>query len=195
MKSHWTAVVLIPPTECWGPIQTIRRRHDRKIGRWMPHVTMLYPFRPRAEFETISPALTAACAEVSPFTLTLQHFGHFDHGRGRFTVWLDPEPHESTLALHAALLRAVPDCKDTARPAGGFKSHLSVGQANGRAECARFLAEVEPTWTPLVFEVHAVALIAREGETPFVVDRWFPLGPASGERPDVVEVLWRKDGT
>jgi 2'-5' RNA ligase len=181
MKTHWTAAVLLPPTECWEPIQAIRKVHDRKIGRWMPHVTLLYPFRPRAEFDAISPALTAACIEVSPFTLTLRHFRHFDHGRGRFTVWLDPEPHEPILALHAALLRAVPDCNDTARPAGGFKPHLSVGQANGRAELARLLAEVEAIWAPIVFEIHTVALIAREGETPFVLDRSIPLSARDGE--------------
>ncbi|UQA57415.1 2'-5' RNA ligase family protein [Polyangium aurulentum] len=182
MKTHWTAAVLIPPAECWEPIQAIRRRHDRKIARWMPHVTLLYPFRPRDEFDAVSPALAAECAEVSPFTLTLRQFRHFDHGRGRFTVWLEPEPHESILALHAALVRAVPDCNDTARPAGGFKPHLSVGQMNGHAALERFLAEVAPTWTPLVFEVNAVALIAREGETPFVVERAIPLGATGALR-------------
>ncbi|MDC3960949.1 2'-5' RNA ligase family protein [Polyangium jinanense] len=176
MKTHWTAAVLVPPPESWEPIQAIRKVHDRKIGRWMPHVTLLYPFRPRVEFDALAPALAAACAEVSPFTLTLRHFGHFQHGRGRFTVWLDPEPHEPILALHAALVQVVPDCDDTARPAGGFKPHLSVGQANGDGELARFLGEVESTWMPIAFKVHAVALIAREGEAPFVVERWIPFG-------------------
>ncbi|MDI1443514.1 2'-5' RNA ligase family protein [Polyangium sp. 6x1] len=176
MKTHETAAVLVPPTESWEPIQAIRRVHDRKIGRWMPHVTLLYPFRPRVEFDALAPVLAAACAEVSPFTLSLRHFHHFGHGHGRFTVWLDPEPHEALLALHAALVRVVPDCHDTARPADGFRPHLSVGQANGPAELARFLGDVEPTWTPITFEVHAVALIARAGATPFVVDRWIPLG-------------------
>src|SRR5690349_18340394 len=100
MKTHSTAAVIIPPPESWEPIQAIRRLHDRKIGRWMPHVTLLYPFRPRVEFDTIAPALTAACADISPFSLTLRHFRHFSHGRGRFTVWLEPEPHEPIQALH-----------------------------------------------------------------------------------------------
>lgn len=176
MKTHWTDAVLIPPPECWEPIQAIRRQHDRKVGRWMPHVTLLYPFRPRAEFDSIAPALASACALVSPFALTLQRFGSFDHGRGRFTVWLDPEPHEPIAALHAALVQVVPDCDDTARQAQGLRPHLSVGQAQGRAGLASFLGEVEPAWTPLAFEVHAVALIARDGETPFIAERSIPLG-------------------
>ncbi|MBI5480461.1 MAG: 2'-5' RNA ligase family protein [Deltaproteobacteria bacterium] len=47
MKTHHTAVVIIPPGEIWGPIQAIRQRHDQQFHRWMPHITPLYPFRPR----------------------------------------------------------------------------------------------------------------------------------------------------
>jgi hypothetical protein len=42
-------LVIIPPEAVWEPIQAIRRRHDRKLRRWMPHITLLYPFRPRSE--------------------------------------------------------------------------------------------------------------------------------------------------
>jgi hypothetical protein len=37
---------------------------------------------------------------------------------------------------------------------------------------------LEPTFQPIEFEVQSSALIAREGETPFVVDRPIPLGAA-----------------
>lgn len=53
-KTHKTAVVLIPPEECWPPIQAIRQEHDRHVRRWMPHMTMIYPFRPKEQFATMA---------------------------------------------------------------------------------------------------------------------------------------------
>ena len=41
---HKTAAVIITPEDVWGPIQAIRQKHDSKVGRWMPHVTLTYPF-------------------------------------------------------------------------------------------------------------------------------------------------------
>jgi hypothetical protein len=44
--THHTVIAVVPPEQVWGPIQDIRRRHDRQhIRRWMPHVNLLYPFR------------------------------------------------------------------------------------------------------------------------------------------------------
>jgi hypothetical protein len=43
---HKTAAFIIPPEGVSGPIQAIRQQHDRKVGRWMPHVTLTYPFLP-----------------------------------------------------------------------------------------------------------------------------------------------------
>ena len=41
---HKTAAFIIPPEDVWGPIQPIRQKHDSKVGRWMPHVTLIYSF-------------------------------------------------------------------------------------------------------------------------------------------------------
>lgn len=46
--THQTAVVVIPPEDVWPSIQAIRREHDRKIRRWMPHITLIEPFILRA---------------------------------------------------------------------------------------------------------------------------------------------------
>jgi hypothetical protein len=56
-KTPNTAVVLIPPQELWEPIQAIRRVHDLHVERWMPHVTLLFPFAPAERFAQAEPDL------------------------------------------------------------------------------------------------------------------------------------------
>ncbi len=177
-KTHETAVVAIPPPEIWEPIQQIRRLYDRKLNRWMPHVTLLYPFRPRGEFDAARCAVARACARVAPFGTVLARFCAFSHGRGRHTVWLAPEPPEPFRALAAALLAEFPDCDDTFRRGGGaFMPHLSVGQLEGPPARVRAqLAELERAWRPLSFSVRDVALIEREGDCPFEIAARVPLG-------------------
>ena len=60
-KTHKTAVVVIPPDDLWAPIQALRKQYDRHFRRWMPHITLLYPFRPPASIERVAPILAQAC--------------------------------------------------------------------------------------------------------------------------------------
>src|SRR5688572_10979414 len=92
MKTHTTAVVLIPASESWGPIQAIRLAHDRHVRRWMPHITLLYPFRPRAEFAGLAERFSTVCSSVEPFRVELAEMRFFRHRRESFTLWLAPEP-------------------------------------------------------------------------------------------------------
>ncbi len=179
MKTDFTSVVLIPPAEAWEPIQAIRREHDRQVRRWMPHVNLLYPFRPEEEFDAVLPALAAAAGAVAPFDLELREFRWFRHGPRKYTVWLAPEPEAALVGLQRALAAAVPDCDDQARHAGGFRPHLSVGQYHGSEEHRdEFLAALAASWRPLRFAAREVCLIAR-GKPPediFEVKRRIALG-------------------
>jgi RNA 2',3'-cyclic 3'-phosphodiesterase len=176
-KTHRAAVVVIPPRDIWEPIQSIRRQYDRHLKRWMPHVTLLYPFRPRALFDEAEPELRRACATIQPFRTTLSELRHFSHGRERFTLWLATEHAPSFTRLQAALQDKYPDCDDTSRHAAGFVPHLSVGQAVGRSQLRERLGELRTSWQPIAFDVEEIALISREGdEDPFAVDRTVALG-------------------
>ncbi len=179
-KSHHTAVVIVLPERVWAGIQAIRHRYDRQVGRWMPHVTLLYPFRPREEFDEVEPALRERACDCEPFKVALAEFSWFRHGRGRYTMWLRPEPAEPIVRLQTALMQAVPDCDDVARFASGFTPHLSVGQRRGKSELERTLAELSAEFEPVRFVVDRVAMIRRSGEAggPFEVDRWVALGGA-----------------
>jgi 2'-5' RNA ligase len=159
MKTHKAAVVVFPPEPAWGPIQAIRREHDRHLRRWMPHVTLLYPFRPAAQFEAVLPALRQAVQPLAPFDVTLRTIRSFEHGRGRYTLWLAPEPASGLDELQAALQTAVPDCDDVRRYANGFTPHLSIGQVQGRAAYAALKETLHHAWQPLTFRVDRIHLI------------------------------------
>ncbi len=49
-QTYTTAIVVILPQECWSVIQAIRQQHDSKVRRWMPHITLIYPFCPVEDF-------------------------------------------------------------------------------------------------------------------------------------------------
>lgn len=181
VKTHATAVVLIPPQEVWEPIQAIRRRHDRKVRRWMPHITLLYPFRPRSEFQQVEGLLTTACSRIEPFQVTLGRFRFFRHGKASFTLWLEPQPRESLEQIERRLVGAMPDCDDQSCRAEGFTPHLSIGQVRGKRARQRTLElqnELEETWKPVSFTAREVSMIWRNDppDDIFRVDRTVPLG-------------------
>ncbi len=180
MKTHHTAVAALPPPDVWEPIQRIRRRHDRQIHRWMPHVNLLYPFLPQAHCATAIPPLSAAAAHVPVFEVTLRTFRSFTHRAGRCTVWLDPEPHDAFVRLQAALHEAFPACDDQTRFAGGFTPHLSVGQV-ARRDVSRLLERLQATWEPVRFDLVEVVLIWRQADGPFQVASRLALGREDGE--------------
>ena len=172
-KTHTTAVVLIPPESVQAPIQAIRSVHDRNFLRWMPHITLLYPFAERRDFESVIPALAQVAQQVSPFSVEFVRFDAFRH-RKSCTMFLVPEPEDEIVRLHSVLLQQLPDYDDTARFAGGFHPHLSVGQFQHRllqTEQQRLQTE----WQPLQCEMEAISLIYRSPETDdqFVVAEQF----------------------
>ena len=177
-KTHQTAVVLIPPESIWEPIQAIRRRHDRHVRRWMPHVTLMYPFRPREQFDAIEEPMREACRLIEPFAVTLAEFHHFHHGRARYTLWLAPEPKDAVVRLQAALETAVPDCNDVSTRQDGFTPHLSVGQVQGHDPMKELKSKLHGSWQPLTFIADKVSLIWRTQppDDIFRIDRTINLG-------------------
>lgn len=176
-KTHLSAVVIIPPQTVWEPIQAIRKLHDKGVRRWMPHITLLYPFAPKGIFNKVLPELAQVGWERGSFELTLANFRWFRHGRESYTVWLAPEPEGAVVGLHAALLRALPGFADTGSFRGGFSPHLSVGQAEGTARLRRLVDELQAGWTPLRFTVGELSVISRKDPPNdiFRVDRQIPL--------------------
>ncbi len=170
-KLHQTALALLPEegTPLHAAIQSIRLEHDKQFNRWMPHINVLYPFVPEAEFETAAHALHRALAEFGPIDdCAFTRIGHFEHGKKSCTAWLAPQqaapaaaaavrpaPHPALLQLQAACQAAVPHCNDlTAKFGGRFTPHLSLGQFGTPAEVEAFRAKIN--WQPLPFPITQV---------------------------------------
>jgi 2'-5' RNA ligase len=164
-KTFTTAVVLIPPNEVHPAIQAIRRVHDRHFKRWMPHITLLYPFRLRHEFDCLADQFSAVCQGIEPVQVELTEMRWFRHRRESYTLWLAPEPKEALVRLQAALGSVVPDCDDVVRHRDGFTPHLSVGQVRGQRQMLALQQALQEAWQPIAFTARAISLIWR-GEPP-----------------------------
>jgi 2'-5' RNA ligase len=176
LKTPKTAVVVIPPEDIWEPIQAIRRKLDRNMRRWMPHITMIFPFRPMSEFEELKRKFEAICANYSPFQARLVEFRYFQHSKRSYTIWLAPDPCERIKELQGALSSVVPNCDDAGRHPHGFTPHLSVGQV--RVNLEKTLLELREAWEPLEFTLDGISLINRNDPPDDVFGTWgkVPLG-------------------
>ena len=173
--AHTTAAVLIPPAALWPAIQAIRARHDRGFRRWMPHITLLYPFVPPADLGGAAERCAAACRLLAPFALELARWGRFSHRGGAATIWLAPEPAAPLAALHAALVAALAGWwRAPARP---FVPHLSVGQAPDARAAELLIARWQADWAPLRWQAAALALLRREAapDARFEIAHTLPL--------------------
>jgi len=161
-KVYISAVVIIPPQEKWKPIQEIRKIYDQNIHRWMPHITLLYPFRPESEYPALKKDFAKRCKSISPFEINLQKFHFFNHGHQRYTLWLSPEPTDILKKLQSKILKIVPDCNDVNKYKKGFNPHLSVGQINGKNKLLRIIRDLQSSWNELKFLLTEIFFIARE---------------------------------
>jgi 2'-5' RNA ligase len=161
-KVYNSAVVIIPPQEKWDSIQGIREIYDRGFNRWMPHITLLYPFRPKTEYITLEKSFAEICKEFRPFELTFRAFKYFNHGHQNFTLWLDPEPADLLIKLQAEIMKLVPDCNDVNKYKEGFKPHLSVGQIKGKQKLLEVILKLQKTWRDINFLLDKIYFISRE---------------------------------
>ena len=157
-----SAVVIIPPEEKWASIQKIRRSYDRNIERWMPHITLLYPFRPRSEYSNLEEAFSETCKNFEPFEASLENFRFFNHGGQNFTLWLNPESGDSIKKIQTDILKIVPDCDDVNKFKSGFIPHLSVGQTKGKSKVLKVILQLEQNWEKINFCVDRIYFISRE---------------------------------
>ncbi|MFW9818210.1 MAG: 2'-5' RNA ligase family protein [Candidatus Thorarchaeota archaeon] len=161
-KVYTSAVVIIPPEEKWPAIQDIREKYDRQINRWMPHITLMYPFRPENEYYILKKSFSDKCKSIESFEIHLKEFNYFNHGKQRYTLWLNPKPNDLITNLQSKIQRIVPDCNDVIKYKNGFKPHLSVGQIQGKNNLIEIMNHLQNNWNEIYFLVNEIFFISRE---------------------------------
>ena len=175
---HTTAVVVIPPEEVWEPIQEIRREHDHNIRRWMPHITLFYPFIPQENFANVQYDLQQTCKHIKPFTIKLDTIGHFKQRKGNFILWTGCEEQQQMQDLHRSLTLALKKVMEVKkRP---FHPHLTIGRMKNAQKFEELQTQVEASWKPIEFTVDKISLIWRNDppDDVFRIDYEVPLGPS-----------------
>jgi 2'-5' RNA ligase len=184
-----SAVVVMPPESMWTQIQDIRAKHDKSYARWMPHINLLYPFLPEAQFKANLDKVQAAVGKIQPFTITFKKFDFFEHGRS-CTLFMNPEvePANALIDLQAALWKVFPICDDlSTRSEHGFHPHLTVGQFTGKLATERRRDEFGMRLKPIVFTVDQIHLIARGTSTPFEIKHSVKLGTSNEQEEEISE--------
>jgi 2'-5' RNA ligase len=177
-KTHKSALVVIPPEKLWGGIQNIRGKHDKNFKRWMPHLTLLYPFCPKVVFPLARKALVPVCAEFEPFEITLDQVGTFKQQAGGLVVWVAPSDASRMEQLQEGLWKALPEYDDTRKYMGGFQPHLTLGQVRPNVGVKRIVRSIENSWKPVSFLVDRIHMIWRNDspDDEFRIAESIPLG-------------------
>jgi 2'-5' RNA ligase len=163
IKVYYSAVVIIPPEDTWLSIQQIRKQYDRNMHKWMPHITLIYPFRPESQFNALELQFAKACNSFKSILIELASFKAFHHGQNNHTILLLPTPADIIIELQKRLLTIVPDCDDVIKYENGFTPHLSVGQFHGSLRQLDELINVlQSLWSPIQFMWDRIQFIARE---------------------------------
>lgn len=161
-KVYSSAVVIIPPKDKWVPIQQIRKLYDRQINRWMPHITLIYPFRPENEYPNFEKKFSKKCENLTCFIISLKTLKYFNHGHQKYTLWLNPEPIDLIIDLQAEILNIVPECNDVNNYKKGFRPHLSVGQIQKKHNLLETITNLQNSWKELKFQINEIYFISRE---------------------------------
>ena len=156
-----TAVVIIAPPEVQAFATPLRLTHEYSGMLRVPaHITILFPFVPVTELDSACTTLAELCANVSPFDITLNGYGHFST-----TTYLKPVDSQPIQALYRKLFAAYPNYPPY-RGAFGTENitpHMTVGQFGSEIERA---AADFPPYDPITFRVHNVHLIVGVEHEP-----------------------------
>lgn len=167
-KSYKSALVIVPECDALDTIEQIRKLHDRRYYRWMPHITMIFPFvavdGPAETRENTIKIVRDIVYAKKQLSISFACFNSFTHSRNSHTLYLRPDS-GSEIALQSLvdqLAKALPDFDDVRRD-GHFSPHLSLGQFRSKQAMQEVEVEYEALPCSVTFQAYSMAWVTREG--------------------------------
>jgi len=160
-----SALAFVLPVDLQGPVQSIRKIHDKAYGRWPPHINFFFPFIFEEEIPAVIPRIREALARIQPFTTVLNTVGNFSHGKSPSTIWLGPENTEPFQEIFNALAPLFPTLTEGARKE--FVPHMTLGQASGKSAVDTATSEFKGIVGSITCLVDSLQILVRDADTPF----------------------------
>lgn len=124
-KLHFTtALVIIIPEEFHDMINTLRSQYDHAYPRWMPHMTLYYPFISIEHFPEIAERLQTALRGFGNISINLNKISFFSQ-KDKVTIHLEPQDDTMIQQLFQLIHQTIPEIP-LAR--AQYKPHATIGQ-------------------------------------------------------------------
>eukprot|EP01040_Poterioochromonas_malhamensis_P009230 gene9230-10019_t len=126
-KLHFTtALVIIIPEEFHDMINRLRSQYDHAYPRWMPHMTLYYPFVSIEQFPEIANRLQTALRGFGNISINLNKISFFSQ-KGKSTLHLAPQDDTRLQELFQLIHQTIPEVP-LAR--AQYKPHATIGQCD-----------------------------------------------------------------
>jgi 2'-5' RNA ligase len=136
------------------------------------HITVLFPFVPLAQLDAAAETLCDLCADVQPFDLTLDGYGHFPT-----VVYLKPADPAPIKALFQRIHAMYPEYPPYRGAFGNddITPHMTVGEFPSEIDRAKANF---PPYEPITFRVNRLHLICgvEHEPIPWITHDVIPLG-------------------
>ncbi|KAI5866744.1 hypothetical protein GGS23DRAFT_285456 [Durotheca rogersii] len=158
-NSSETALCLVPPKHLWPAVENLRSRYDAQVGKWPPHVNLVYPFVP---VDRLPNALELILSRLrtrngnNELYMRLDTPGVFRHAR-KNTIFIhdqDPEHVLGLVKLREIILEAL------GQTPNDYHMHMTVAQTE------------DPDLPPHIYTLEKAGLLPT---LEWIVDRLYVL--------------------
>jgi 2'-5' RNA ligase len=161
-----SAVVIIAPLPVQAfAVPLMRQYSSESLLRIPAHITVLFPFVPLDDLDAAAEKLHTICADIAPFDVTLDGYGHFPT-----TVYLKPANPEPIKAAFRVIHAHYPEYPPYRGAFGNddITPHMTVGEFPSEIDRAEASF---PHYEPITFRVNRLYLICGVEHEPI---QWIP---------------------